>query len=110
MKYGIMILIMTFVLGVSLSQNKGKNGHVPINAQIYHRMDTLTKAMNKTTSILDSIRMKIDTVKMMNKYLNSVQLSHNYRVYKYPAQRLKLVYKWQKGRPGHWELIKKIRY
>lgn len=68
-------------------------------------------ATNAATLRLHAITsQKLDSVVMLREYLKKVLDSHDYRTYKYTNPNVKLIYKWCKGTPGHWELIKRLYY
>lgn len=105
MKYIILLLFssVTALIVAPLSSGQ-KEMTVP---QI---TDSIRAIQSETVRLHAETARNLDSVQQINDYLKTILLSHDYRVYRYTNPRVKLVYKWQKGTPGHWELVRKLFY
>ena len=72
--------------------------------------DSIRAVKSETLRLHEETAQNLDSVARMSAYLKMALASHDYRVYRYSNPRVKLVYKWRRGSPGHWELIRKIFY
>lgn len=73
-------------------------------------VDSIKVIQKETIKLHAETAYNLDSVEQISTYLKRILISHDYRIYKYTNPRLKLIYKWQKGSPGHWELVRKIYY
>jgi hypothetical protein len=73
-------------------------------------LDSLYKVTRRSAAITESLKERTDSLNELNHRMIGLMESHDYRVYTYRNPRIKLIYKWRKGTPGHWELINKLLY
>lgn len=105
MKYLLFLLFSsaTVFMVASDKQASGQNEDLTVP----QLADSIRIVRSETLRIHAEAARNLDSVQQISEYLKTILLSHDYRVYKYSNPRLKLIYKWRKGMPGHWELIQK---
>lgn len=105
-----------FIFGIAFiflfAQSGGQENHSVKEGPTLNLIDTLSRRIKETKKVLDSVNFKLDSIQHITFTLKNIELSHDYRVYRYKinGNRNALIYKWQKGTPGYWQLINKVNY